>query len=194
MPTNPKIKREVILDTAFALLLEEGYAALSITSLAQRIGCSTQPISWQFGGMEGLRHELFAHCLAFLQKQFVLQGDTARQRVFSIAQGYVNLACDYPHLYCHLYMSDRNRREMGETVRTLRHHSYDELAERLCADCGLSLAAAKQYMTDMELYVHGIASYIAIGFLTISKEEALHRIERMSDALLAAAQKEEESV
>lgn len=40
------------------MLVEEGYDALSITALAQRMGCSPRPISWQLGGMEGLCHAL----------------------------------------------------------------------------------------------------------------------------------------
>ncbi len=46
---------EDILQTALEIVTQDGYAALNIKAVAKKLGCSTAPISWQFGGMEGLR-------------------------------------------------------------------------------------------------------------------------------------------
>ena len=57
MPSSPKIKKEDMLKTALDIVMESGYSALNIKEVAKRLGCSTAPISWQFGGMDGLRTE-----------------------------------------------------------------------------------------------------------------------------------------
>ena len=49
---------EDILQTALEIVTQDGYAALNIKAVAKKLGCSTAPMSWQFGGMEGLRQEL----------------------------------------------------------------------------------------------------------------------------------------
>ena len=56
---------EQILRTALEMLMEEGYESIRITTVAERLGCSTQPISWQFGGMEGFRAALAAEAVAY---------------------------------------------------------------------------------------------------------------------------------
>ena len=43
MPSSPKIPRETILKHALDMLIQDGYPSINIKSLAQRIGCSTQP-------------------------------------------------------------------------------------------------------------------------------------------------------
>lgn len=184
MPSRPKVKREDILATAFDVLIQEGYAAVNIKTLAQRLGCSTQPISWQFGGMDGLRHALFDYCLAFLRDRFAVRGTTADEAVLSVVNGYLDVAYDYPHLYRHLYMSDRNRVEMAEATHVRRREIYEDVVERLCRDYAMSADAARDYMLDLEAYVHGVASYIAVGFVVASKEEVLARVRRMSNRLL----------
>ncbi len=54
MPSSPRIKKEDMLQAALELVSRDGYAALNIKAVARELGCSTAPISWQFGGMDGL--------------------------------------------------------------------------------------------------------------------------------------------
>ena len=48
MPTRPKIPKETILQHALDMLIQDGYSSINIKTLAKKIGCSTQPISWHF--------------------------------------------------------------------------------------------------------------------------------------------------
>jgi len=65
MPSSPKVPKEKILKAALDLLIREGYGAINIKALAKEIGCSTQPISWHFGNMDGLRRSLTEHALTY---------------------------------------------------------------------------------------------------------------------------------
>ena len=56
MPSSPKIKKEDMLQAALELVSRDGYAALNIKAVARELGCSTAPISWQFGGMDCVRN------------------------------------------------------------------------------------------------------------------------------------------
>ena len=70
MARKTQISREIILYTAFQMLIRDGYNTINITSLAREIGCSTQPIAWHFGNMEGLRAALLQHCLDYMRNHF----------------------------------------------------------------------------------------------------------------------------
>ena len=54
MPSSPKVQKETILETALAMLLRDGYASINIKTVAKELGCSTQPISRQFGSAEAV--------------------------------------------------------------------------------------------------------------------------------------------
>ena len=40
------------------MLIRDGYDSINIKNVAKEIGCSTQPISWHFGNMDGFRTAL----------------------------------------------------------------------------------------------------------------------------------------
>ena len=83
MPSTPKVQKEIILKTAFELLLCEGYGAINIKTVAQQLGCSTQPISRQFGSMDGFRKELLEYGIEQLGSFFSMEGE----RVSDIVAG-----------------------------------------------------------------------------------------------------------
>ena len=61
MGRKTQITREMILQAAYELLDESGISAVAIKSIAARLGCSTQPVSWHFGSMTELKKELFEY-------------------------------------------------------------------------------------------------------------------------------------
>ena len=65
-----KITKEKILDTALRLLIRDGYKKVTIKTIANEIGCSTQPISWTFGNMENFRIALAEYALQYVNKKY----------------------------------------------------------------------------------------------------------------------------
>ena len=122
MPSSPKIPKELILEHALKMLIRDGYESINIKALAKEIGCSTQPISWHFGNMDGLRNALPEYAQSYaINKLFNIQDNA----VFS----FLNLG--------------------------------------------------------LTMYAHGLASYIATGVITISKEEARKMLIRVGTAFFA---------
>ena len=184
MPSSPKVQKEIILKTAFELLLCEGYGAINIKTVAQQLGCSTQPISRQFGSMDGFRKELLEYGIEQLGSFFSMEGERVSDIVAGIAQGYVNLAFDMPNLYKYLYMSEHAEGKMGELIDRLRGENTGKVIEMLKAEYDMPEAYAEEYIKNLNYYVHGIASYAAVGFVELSKQEILDRVQNVSLALL----------
>lgn len=184
MARKTQISKEVILEHAFQKLLREGYAAISITALAKEIGCSTQPIAWHFGNMDGLRSELLSYCLDFLRNYFSTIGKNADEILEGIAGQYVNLAMDYPQLYKYIYINEHDGEKMGEIVRSLRTENRDKILQMLQIEHGLSAERAERYLMNLQLYVHGIASFAVTKVTFPSKEVVMHMIHEVSQAFL----------
>ena len=55
MPKKPTTTKQAMIDGAFRLVRERGHEALTARSLASFLGCSTQPIMYQFPNLDGLR-------------------------------------------------------------------------------------------------------------------------------------------
>lgn len=184
MPSSPKVQKETILQTAYELLLRDGYGGINIKTVANELGCSTQPISRQFGSMEVFRQELLLYCLDRMKTFFHSEGENAATIVTGIAKAYISLAYDYPNLYKYLYMSEHENENMRTTVEALRSHSYEIIIAMLKEEHDMPEFYAKEYMNNLNFYVHGMASYAAVGFSAESKENAMIKVQRVSDALL----------
>ena len=59
-----------MLQAALELVSINGYAALNIKAVAGELGCSIAPISWQFGGMDGLREELIPFVEQYIEDRY----------------------------------------------------------------------------------------------------------------------------
>ena len=184
MARKTQISKEVILEAAFQMLIRDGYASINITSLAKEIGCSTQPIAWHFGNMEGLRAELLEHCLAFLKDRFTVAGEHVSGVVESIAFRYIELAFDYPNLYKYLYMSEQDAQKKAATAQSLRAENHDKVIQRLEKEHGITSEGAEKYILNMQLYVHGIASFAVTKISFTSKDVIMQMVHDASEAFL----------
>lgn len=72
MPPKVRISKEKILETSLKMIIDEGYQAVNIKSVAQKLGCSTQPVSWHFGNMDNFREELLNTAVLYANKKIVL--------------------------------------------------------------------------------------------------------------------------
>ena len=184
MARKVQIGKEVILDAAFHMLLEEGYAGINITSLAKRIGCSTQPIAWHFGNMDGLRDALLDYALSFLKDLFVVQDEGATNILEGIATGYINLAVDYPNLYKYLYMMEQDGQKIAEVVQSLRAVNLDKVIQMIEKELGISKKSAEEYLLNLQIYVHGIAVFAITKVASPSKEVMMNMVHNANMAFL----------
>ena len=184
MARKAQLSREIILDTAFQMLVRDGYSAINITALAREIGCSTQPIAWHFGNMEGLRSALLQHSLDYMKNHFTLRGDSTAPMLAEIPRKYIDLAFDHPHLYKYLYMSDQDRVQTEALIRTLRFPNYEKILHLLQQEYGVSEQAAQRYLLDLQLYVHGIASCVVAKIPFPPKEAVMEMIHDANEAFL----------
>ena len=51
MARKTTIGKDVILEAALQMLIVDGYESINIRTLAEKIGCSSQPLVWHFENM-----------------------------------------------------------------------------------------------------------------------------------------------
>ena len=104
MPSSPKIKKEDMLQAALKIVAKNGYAALNIKAVAKELGCSTAPISWQFGGMDGLREELIPFVEKYVENTYYSQSKNEFATFEQRGKGTIDLALENPNLFHFLYV------------------------------------------------------------------------------------------
>lgn len=172
MPSSPKIPKEMILEYALKMLIRDGYEKINIKALAQEIGCSTQPISWHFGNMDGLRSALPGYAQAYASKKLTDVKENATLTFLELGANYLNIAFDEPNLFKYLFMNGGSGIATNN-ISVLSNTGKNAVAiEQISQQLGVPKEIVGAYVLDLSVYAHGLASYIATGVVKISKDEA----------------------
>ena len=166
MPPKVKITKELIVTTALDLVRQEGPQSLNARNLALALHCSTQPIFSNFATMEELK-EAVTQQGEILFNEFVSRematGFYPEYKAYGM--DYIRFAKEERELFKLLFMCDRSGESIPEDT------SLSLKMEGLVQDnTGLDTIDAKLFHLEMWMYVHGIATLFATGFLDLDWE------------------------
>lgn len=170
MPSSPKIKKEDMLQAALKLIAKNGYAALNIKAVAKELGCSTAPISWQFGGMDGLREELIPFVEQYIENTYYSQSNNEFTTFEQRGKGTIDLALENPNLFRFLYTGERS--QLLSTGFKLHMDSLDadNLYQKMAEMLGITPKQVMDFAMTMMVYTQGIGTLIASGIVKDTKE------------------------
>lgn len=185
MPSSPKIPKETILKAALELLIEKGYESLNIKALAQRLNCSTQPISWQFGNMEGLRTALANYALDYAKAKMA-PNDQGLNGFAHVGDGFVDIAFDEPNLFRYLYYGD-SKYSIGGLENFAAIRNNQQIIDKISEGLKITSEDAALFLTNTIIYSTGILSLVVSGVMKCDKPTVKKMINKATDAFLVQA-------
>ncbi len=186
MPSNPKIPKETILRHALEMLIQDGYASINIKSLAKRIGCSTQPISWHFGNMENFRNALTKYALDYANKQ-MLSASEGISAFSNVGTGYIDMAVDEPNLFRYLYMSGESGYHAGGFEILTTADANAAMIKQIAKQFGISADKVNDFFRNTIIYTHGLACFVVSGLINATKEELYAMVHQSANGFMLQA-------
>lgn len=163
MPPRAKTSKQQIIDSAFGLVRVNGVDALNARTLARCMGCSTQPLFYNFSTMEELLESVIAKANEFYNAyllQAMSQGKYPPYKASGMA--YIQFAKDERNLFNLLFMRDRTKEKTD-----IQHRGFEEIVSMIMSNYSLSHEEATLFHLEMWALVHGIASMQATSFLEL---------------------------
>ena len=160
MSAKKVIDKERIVEVACQIVAERGMDGLNMRDLAKRCGCSTQPIYLSFANADELKRAVFKEIVACYNR-YVLEEIALHECPEYKAAGmaYIRFAKEQPNFFKYMFM----RNHTGETMNDM-DNIFKREANR-SAQSGVDSDLATVFHTHMWIYVHGIATMYATGFL-----------------------------
>ena len=161
MPPKVKITKQKIVAAGLELARQAGPSAINARSIARLLGCSTQPVFSNYTTMEDLQQEVMAAANGLYQAHLAAAQKDGRYPPYkATGLGYISFARQEPELFRWLFMRDRT----GETVPDGRAENREVIA-LIARNTGLSEDEAWLFHLEMWLFVHGLASTLATGYV-----------------------------
>ena len=154
MPKKPTTTRDAMIEGAFQLIREKGHESLTARNLAAFLGCSTQPIMYQFPNLDMLRDLVYQKADAFHSEYILAGGD-----LLEIGMRYIRFAEEEPQLFRFLFQSGRFSGLRLEDL--IKAPEAADLLTVVSAEEGLATEGAALFFEPLAALVHGYASLIA---------------------------------
>ena len=158
MPPKEKVSKARVSDTAFEMTREYGFSEVTARKLAERLGCSTQPIFRAYENMDELRCDLFYMSVEFfLQNMLEKRGRTP---------AYMGLALSY----IEFAQNERNLFELIASVDDFGTQTISEflksdegnlILKKITGSSGVSDTQGRELFTMFWMFIHGMAALIA---------------------------------
>ena len=151
--------REEIIETAFAIVQQEGMTSLTSRNVAQKLGLSTRPVYSHFASMKDLQQEAMLKArelmLAYVSKRYT------NDIFLNMGTGAAFFARDHKALYRILFMENNDFKDLLNDFRL-------DLSKQMKKDERFTRMTQKQrddLLNKMWIFTHGLASFICVDLM-----------------------------
>lgn len=188
MPPKAKITKDMIIDAAFEVARTEGAENINARTVAQKLGCSTQPVMYHFATIEDMKKAVYAKADRF-HTDYLMNADKPRNGIMlEIGLNYIRFAIEEPHLFRFLFQSgyavENSLLEMIESKELLPVLSAMQRA------MDMSMKQTKEAFLIIAMFAHGYASIIANNSLEYDEDIVALHLERAYRGAVLAVQEE----
>lgn len=184
MARKTTIGKDVILEAALQMLIADGYESINIRTLAEKIGCSSQPLVWHFENMEGLRKALAVYAREYAVAKANPGKREGGDAFEFMGRAYIKMAMKEPNLFKFLYLGVCPLDEPLSLNDISSEADSEAMIGSISAQTGLAPDKVIKVIQDTIMYSHGIATMIATGVFKASEKQVMAMIKSASEAFV----------
>lgn len=180
-----RITKEMVVEAAFELAREQGLEEVMVKNLAEKLGCSVQPIYSYCRSMDGLLHDVYQRSERFV-KEYLAEHIDKTDFFRSTGHAYIRLAKEEPNLFKMFILHQR------EGITTL-DDLYDseanpDVAAFIAENLHIDVEKARMLHRNMMIYTVGIGTILATSSPGVPMEEIEAQLEAAQQAFMAQIQ------
>ena len=168
MPRKPKYTKEELVDTAVAIIREEGEESLSARNLVKRLGTAPATIFTHFPSMDALE-EALTERVRGLYNVYVNRGLSKNPPFKGFAIEHVKFSQEEPNLYIFLFLRPKITKTLDEVMEREGHKEL--LVGEAMKVFSCDKETAEEVYENLVIYMFGLASMCSKGLCSFTEEE-----------------------
>ena len=169
MPKKIRISKDMILESAFEIVKNDGIEKLSNRELANKLNCSIRPIYYQFENVEEMQKELYKKIEQFFYKFLLDNMIEGIPQYKQVGMNYIKFAQKEKKLFQTLFMSDTGLTPDAFVAKD--GADYKEIEKLIKISADLKEEDIKDFHTKMWIFCHGIATLVANGTIKLTDNQ-----------------------
>ena len=160
MPPKNRFTRNEIISCALDIAEEGGLEAVTARAVASRLEASSKVIFSSFESMAKLQNEVVAAAYQKYLNEQTRLWESGEYPVYKASgMAYIRFARSHPKLFKILFM------EISPPDEPQKLDELNRFAGMVSHNVGIDVDDARMFHLEMWVYVHGIATMIATGYL-----------------------------
>lgn len=179
-----KISREMVVDAAFDITRREGIENVNARAVAEKLGCSTQPVMYHFSRIEDMKRAVFDKADLFHSDYLMNVRGADEGIMLGIGLNYIRFAIREPHLFRFLFQS--GYAEGNSLIEMIDSEGLRPILEMMGGAMKTDLRQTKEIFLTIAMFAHGYASIIANNSLEYDENAVIaHLVRAYRGAVLA---------
>lgn len=168
MPPKPKINRQMILDASFEIVREQGHEMINARTIAEKLGCSTQPVMYNFKTIEEIREETYKLADEYHTGFIMPKGDKGYDPLLELGMNYIRFGYEEKNLFRFLFQT--NSFAGSDVAALMSDPGLGEMLGIVSSGFGCTEDEARDVFFNLFVSAHGIASLIANNSMEYEEE------------------------
>lgn len=169
MARKESITKKMILEAAFSLAKEEGLSAVTARRVAQKAGCSTQPIFRIYVNMEDVITDVIEMTIQYFSDYYEAYEKTEEVPFVNLGLAYIKFAKENENLFRILFAS--HAKKTCSTYELINGKNQEYVLRELKKITDLQREEAGEIFSKIWIFIHGLACMVLNGDFDLSKEE-----------------------
>lgn len=149
----------MILDASLEIVREQGHEMINARTIAEKLGCSTQPVMYNFKTIEEIREETYKLADQYHTDFILPKGDKGYDPLLELGLNYIRFGYQEKNLFRFLFQT--NSFAGLNAASLLSDPGLGEMLGMVSAGIGCSEEEARDAFFSLFVAAHGIASLIA---------------------------------
>lgn len=180
MSATKRITKNMIVDVALEIFRAEGFESVTSRRIALRLGCSTQPIYFEYKNMDELKDDIIKKVVEQLDELFSsVSGDSDEFVYRSFGLSFLKFVQTDPFVFRQIYIVEG---KIGKQVDDLRMPKVLDILEN---KYGYKKETAIAINNMAACSLMGMAFFISSGYKKVSENEIIKNLELLFGSVCA---------
>ena len=158
MPPKVKVTREMVADASFEVIRTCGHENLNARTIAEHLGCSTQPVLYNFKTVDEIREAAYGIADRY-HTDFIMPKEMDENPMLTLGLNYVRFGQEEKNLFRFLFQTDKFG---GKDVGALMSDpGLSGILEIMAAGLHVDKDQAAELFLAFFCVAHGMASLLA---------------------------------
>ena len=183
MPPKVKITKKMVEDASFKVIRANGHENLNARTIAESLGCSTQPVLYTFKTVNEIREAAYAMADKY-HTEFIMPKETDRNPMLTLGLNYVRFGYEEKNLFRFLFQTDKYG---GKDIEALMSDpGLSDILKVMAGGLKVDTDQAKEMFLAFFCVAHGLASLLANNSMKYDEDQITKMLEQVFIGMVAS--------